>query len=220
MLLYIRIGHYLGRVSGPQFGAWWPLTVSLVASGLFIIASVTSSHFLAVGQNLGDADFEGGQKLFLEPRIALHPEDVSGAGVRQGNEMGPGAPPVPHGLGDGLPFRLGEVVGQRVLSEKNGQLDVWQVGEKLGSPGWGALGPGREVAAFGVGSGVAEAHREQGDLRGVVEGLRSDAEPGAEALPAGVVEGNAGLVDFFLPGACPTIRIRADESTWSTGRGP
>lgn len=86
-----------------------------------------------------------------------------------------------------------QVPGDGMASHQQGQLDPLQLGQHGLAPGRSAFRAGRQVAAA-AGSRVAEAHGHQGDAGDVVEGLAIGAHPLAQAVAAGVVERNAGLV--------------------------
>ena len=78
------------------------------------------------------------------------------------------------------------------------ELHAAQRGQKRLPPTRRAFGSWRQVAGA-ASAGVAKAHRDDGEERGVIELLRRDAQPTAQPLAAGVVEGNARLV-HLAPG--------------------
>ena len=58
----------------------------------------------------------------------------------------------------------------------------------------------RPIPAIWQAAGIAEAHRQDGDARDIVEGRAVDAHPEAQALTRSVVPGDAGFVDLGAGG--------------------
>lgn len=147
--------------------------------------------------------------LSFEPRVVLEPPNVSRAGVGQGNQTRQEIPPRLHGCRErpfpGLPT---QVPVDRVTADGEGQFNGTELFEDPLPPGFGALGTRRQVTAR-AGARVAEAHRHDGDATGVVERVAVNAEPGSQAVAAGIVERDAGGVD--LPARC----LSGDEEAGS-----
>ena len=108
----------------------------------------------------------------------------------------PGETQTPIPPGGDFTYRLAmtEAVRLRVVADKQRQLDLFQQRQQARVPARRAFRAGRRVAALRQAARIAEAGRQDGDAGGVVEDLAPDAEPVAQALAGGVVEGGAGLV--------------------------
>ena len=89
------------------------------------------------------------------------------------------------------PRRAAEVPAVGVAADEEGEADRGHGGQRAGAPGGGADGGRRQVGALGVVAGEAEGHGQDGEAAAVVEGVAVDAEPVAEAVAGGVVEGAA-----------------------------
>jgi len=86
------------------------------------------------------------------------------------------------------------MIGLGVSPENQRELQFLQGGEERRSPSRSALRPRGQVAAPSR-SWVAKADRENGELARIVEGGAIDAQPITEAIPARVIERDAGDVD-------------------------
>lgn len=137
---------------------------------------------------------EGGDDLLFEPGIPFEPEDVPGAGMRQGEELrqifGMGA----DGLAEGILSAPGQVAGLGVTADEQGQLDFREKAAQARMPQRGALGARREIATFPF-ARIAESGGDNGYAVFVVEDLPRQPEPGAQTVPGRVVPRNAGFVD-------------------------
>ena len=112
----------------------------------------------------------------------------------QGQESGQIVAPGGDGLGHaGLsPGHEMEVLG--VAAHQQNHFDPRHQGEEAILPARRAFGAGWAVAAMAVDAGIAESHRQDGDPRDVVESIAIEGEPVAQAIAAGVVPGDAGLM--------------------------
>jgi len=87
------------------------------------------------------------------------------------------------------------MVGLGVLSQHQDEFHLAQVAQKLFAPSRRALEPWRKIAGAAR-TGKAKAHGHQGELLRIVEYFPRHAQPLAQTVSAGVVEGHTGLMDF------------------------
>ena len=142
------------------------------------------------------------QNLDFEPRVLFQPDVVARAGMRQRKHGRPILLPVLHGLRQRCFLRGLEMPIERILADHQGEFERRQKPEELGAPFDGAFRAWWQVARR-AGARITKAHRQNGDLRGVVELRGIDAHPGAKTLAARIVEGDAGFMNpatWRLPG--------------------
>jgi hypothetical protein len=81
----------------------------------------------------------------------------------------------------------------RILAKNQCELDISHGGHEWSAPGRRALRSGRQIATL-PGPRVAETHRENGKLTGIVKGHAINAQPVTQAVPAWVIKWYAGVV--------------------------
>jgi hypothetical protein len=79
-------------------------------------------------------------------------------------------------------------------SDCNDQLDVWQSVQQWLPPGFGTPFHGQMITPIAC-AGIAKAHRNDGNVPDVVEHLPANTHPVSQPVAAGVVEGDAGLMN-------------------------
>ena len=128
------------------------------------------------------------QHLRPEPRVPRLPHPGPPAWMRQREVLRQVVPERPHAVRDrsrSQHIRLG------VGADQQGQAHARHPGQHPCPPDRRAFRPGRQVAAAGQAAGVAEAHRQDGDARRVVERVLRQAQPAAQAVAGGVGPGGA-----------------------------
>src|SRR5271155_1855169 len=102
--------------------------------------------------------------------------------------------PVLHGLRKRCFLRGLEVPVEGILPDNKGEFDSRQQFQQPDAPFGSAFQARWQVARL-AGAGIAKAHRQNGDLRRVVEDRSINAHPGAKPLAARVVERYAGFMN-------------------------
>jgi hypothetical protein len=81
----------------------------------------------------------------------------------------------------------------RILAKNQGELDIFHGGHQRSAPGRRAFRSWRQIATL-PGPRVAETHRENGKLTGIVKSRAINAQPVSQAVPAWVIKWYAGVV--------------------------
>jgi hypothetical protein len=95
-----------------------------------------------------------------------------------------------------------KVISLSELTNDQNQLQVFDVLEQWFSPLWSTFGTRRQVAATTC-ARVTKPHWQDRELFRIVECLGGNSQPISQAIPAGIGEGDSGLMDpspWSLPG--------------------
>ncbi len=114
--------------------------------------------------------------------------------------------PIPNGFREGILLSLAQMPGLRIHADNQGQLNIRQKGQKLLAPFFSAFQPWRQIAGL-AGSRIAKAHGKQGNSGTIIKHVAVNSHPAAQTLPAGIVEGNAGLMH------APARRLANNQNT-------
>ena len=160
-----------------------------------------------------------GHKLGLEPRIFLEPSGIAPRGMRQGDGVWQMVAPLRGGVGD---VACAQVPGLGRSADDQAQFDIGQGVHDACVPCLAADFGRWQVGAFGGVAGKAEGHGDDGDVGFVVELRRREAEPVAQSVAGGIVEGDAGFMDAHAGGlACDEEACGGREprdGAWFVGR--
>ncbi len=77
-------------------------------------------------KHLGHARLKYRNEFFLEPRIALQPQIITRAGMRQRDQVGPVFPPCMNHLRQ-CPGLGGKVISPGILADDQGELQMLQM---------------------------------------------------------------------------------------------
>ena len=110
-----------------------------------------------------------GQRLLLEPGVALEPGAVARRRVRQRKVARQVVAKAAHRRGQGRRAARAQMMALGVAAEQHDEADLGQEREQTALPERCALGARRQIAAAAP-AGIAQALRQDGDARGVVEG--------------------------------------------------
>lgn len=112
-----------------------------------------------------------------------------------------------HGVRHALACGRSQKVVLNVAANEQGQLHVWHVLQQPVVPQRGAFAARWQVATAAF-AGIAVTHGHDGHLARVVENFWGEVEPTAQQLAAGIVPGNAALVDFGAGGLAHNEQAR------------
>ena len=146
-----------------------------------------------LSQRLFDPPSQRRQECALEPRVLLHPDLAPPARVREREVPGKVLLEASNRLGQGALRPTSEVVRLGVLTHQQGELPPGHLREQSLMPGRSALGTRRQIATASA-PGPAEAHGQDGDGVGIIEGRAVDLQPLPEVVSRVIVPGKAGGV--------------------------